>query len=368
MMSRRMVGWLLAAVVGSMGATYRTPNFVVHAPTPAIAQQVGEYAEKWRKEKALEWLGKEMPTWGQPCPLRVTLTPGGAGGATTFAFDRGAILSQEMNVQGSLERILNSVLPHEVTHTVFAYHFRQPLPRWADEGGCVLSEDDLERRRHDELVRQSLAGGRAFRLRVLFDMKQYPTSGQDIMTLYAQGYSLSRFLVETTDRKRFLDFVGEGMRSGWDNAVRVHLGMRNVEELEAAWLDWMRGTFQPDSKLLTKNTRSGGPTQNPSPLHASPAGRAGGGEGASPAESDTLASFSSGIRPKSGGESEAVVRGAAPEEARPRLNPQDGWSPLAGVPPLPQRPTSRPPVARLLAPEMEPWEPPARQAVTHLPR
>ncbi|MCS6977511.1 MAG: hypothetical protein NZM31_10965 [Gemmatales bacterium] len=366
MMSRRMVCWVVAAVVSSMGATYRTPNFVVQAPTPQIAQQVGEYAEKWRKEKALEWLGKEMPTWGQPCPLRVTITPGGAGGATTFAFDRGAILSQEMNVQGSLERILNSVLPHEVTHTVFAYHFRQPLPRWADEGGCVLSEDDLERRRHDELVRQSLAGGRAFRLRVLFDMKQYPTSGQDIMTLYAQGYSLSRFLVETTDRRRFLDFVGEGMRSGWDNAVRIHLGMNRVEDLEAAWLDWMRGTFQPDSKLLTKNTRSGGPTQEPSPPLSAPVGRGTTSSPLSPggtgAGSEAVAALD--IPPSSA----AVVRGASPEETRPRLNPQDGWSPLAGVPPLPQRPAQRPPVARLLAPEMEPWEPPARQAVTHPPR
>lgn len=356
MMSRRMVWCLMAAVVGSMGATYRTPNFVVHAPTPQVAQQVGEYAEKWRKEKALEWLGREMPTWGQPCPLRVTLTPGGAGGATTFAFDRGAILSQEMNVQGSLERILHSVLPHEVTHTVFAYHFRQPLPRWADEGGCVLSEDDLERKRHDELVRQSLAGGRAFRLRVLFDMKQYPTSGQDVMTLYAQGYSLARFLVESTDRKRFLDFVGEGMRSGWDNAVRMHLGMNRVEDLEAAWLDWLRGTFNPDSHLLTKNTRSGGPTPSPSPVAPAMPGRAAG------TGSESLAALGT---PQPGA---AVVRGANPEEPRPRLNPQDGWSPLAGVPPLPPRPAPRPPMARLLAPEMEPWEPPAQQAVTHLPR
>ena len=34
-------------------------------------------------------------------------------------------------------RILDSVLPHEITHTIFATHFGQPLPRWADEGACT---------------------------------------------------------------------------------------------------------------------------------------------------------------------------------------------------------------------------------------
>src|SRR5262245_34065532 len=120
---RRHVLWLAVAAVWSMGATHRTPNFTVDAPTAQIAQQVGQYAEHYRREKAQEWLGRDMPDWGQPCPLRVTVTPGGAGGATSFAFDHGRILHQEMNVQGPLERILASVLPHEVTHTVFAFHF-----------------------------------------------------------------------------------------------------------------------------------------------------------------------------------------------------------------------------------------------------
>src|SRR5260221_10936591 len=96
---------LLMAVfaVGSMGATFRTQNFVVTAPTDQIAQQVGQYAERYRKEKALEWLGQEMKPWGRPLPLKVTIG-GNAGGATTFAFDKGAIWDQEMNIQGSLER------------------------------------------------------------------------------------------------------------------------------------------------------------------------------------------------------------------------------------------------------------------------
>src|SRR6185437_15817315 len=150
--------------LSSLGASHRTKNFVVEAPTAPIAERIGQWAEYYRKEKALLWLGKEMPTWGRPCPLRVTVTYGGSGGATSFAFDQGSILSIDMRIEGTLERLVHSVLPHEVTHTVFAYHFLQPVPRWADEGGSVLSENDEERTSHDIKCREILNQGKAFRL------------------------------------------------------------------------------------------------------------------------------------------------------------------------------------------------------------
>src|SRR6202042_2981097 len=104
------------------------------APTAQIAQQIGQDAEYYRREKAILWLGSEMPPWPQPCPLKVVISNNGSGGATTFGYDRGQVLSQEMQIEGTLDRLRASVLPHEVTHTVFAYNFRQPVPRWADEG------------------------------------------------------------------------------------------------------------------------------------------------------------------------------------------------------------------------------------------
>src|SRR5207245_11392653 len=137
------------------------------------------------------WLGQEMPAWPEPCPVRVKITMNLPGGATSFAFDRGRVLGQHMDIEGPYERLLASVLPHEVTHTVFAQYFRCPVPRWADEGGAVLSEDEVERNRHDQMVRQILNQGRAFPLRRLFSLRDYPS---DVMCLYAQGYSVSNFL------------------------------------------------------------------------------------------------------------------------------------------------------------------------------
>src|SRR5262249_2434946 len=153
-----------------------------------------------------------------------------------------------MQIKGPLDRLLASVLPHEITHTVFAHYFRCPVPRWADEGGSVLSEDDIERRRHDTLVRGLLNQGRQIRMRTLFSLREYP---RDVMCLYAQGFSMTDFLVKRSDRRTFLKFIAHGMNHGWDNAVQTYYRHRSVEELEEAWLASLRDgrTVQPDTQI-----------------------------------------------------------------------------------------------------------------------
>jgi hypothetical protein len=172
------------------------------------------------------------------------------GGATSFHFGQGRIMGMKMEIQGPLDRLLSSVLPHEVTHTVFAHHFRCPVPRWADEGGSVLSEDDVERARHDKLVRSILNQGRQIPLRRLLSLKEYP---REVMCLYAQGFSLSDYLVQRSDKKTFLAFIGQGMQQGWDRAVQAHYGHRSVEELEEAWLKHLRDTRRQPDMILAQN-------------------------------------------------------------------------------------------------------------------
>jgi hypothetical protein len=245
--------WIVVVLVGSLaslGAEHVTKNFVVQAPTPQLAERVGQWAEYYRKQKAVEWLGKEMPTWGRPCPLNVTVTYGGSGGATSFAFaDNGSISSIDMRIEGTVDRLIASVLPHEVTHTVLAYYFRVPVPRWADEGGSVLSEDEQERNRHEVLVRQILnAPGRAIPLSRLFQLTQYP---RDVMVLYAEGYSVTNFLVSKSGRPAFLCFIADGMRQGWDRAVQTHYRYRNINELEQAWMQYLRETPRPSDAIAS---------------------------------------------------------------------------------------------------------------------
>jgi hypothetical protein len=223
---------------------YQTTNFVVRAPTDELAKTFGEMAEHYRREKAIEWLGREMPPWPQKCPLDVQVVIGSAGGATTFTFGsdggRGVVTSQKMEIRGEVKQLLHSVLPHEVTHTVLAYHFGRPVPRWADEGGSVLSENDDERFNHDVRCREILNAGRAFRLRTLFQMTDYP---RDMIVLYAQGYSVCAYLVEKggqDGRAKLLQFLAAGMQGNsaqsWNEAARSVFGYNSVDAMEAAWL------------------------------------------------------------------------------------------------------------------------------------
>lgn len=313
---------IFAVVLGaflSLGAKFQTPNFAVDAPTPELAQSIGQWAEHYRKAKAMEWLGQEMPNWPEPCPLKVKVSMNGSGGATSFAFDRGRILSQDMQIEGAVDRLVASVLPHEITHTVFAHYFRVPVPRWADEGGSVLSEDDIERARHDRLVREILQSpGRAIPLRRLFVMTQYP---RDVMVLYAEGYSVTSFLVGKSNRTQFLAFVARGMRGDWDGACKQFYGYESVDALEADWLKYLRDNRQDRPTILANN---------PQPQQVA---------------SNLLASTTRTTAPPADpleGTGRTVIRGQMPDESRagwttPGTRPGGGVGMPTSLPPTPPR-------------------------------
>lgn len=218
-----------------MGASARSRNFVVQARTPEAAEAIAKHAETCRRQIALEWLGEELPDWEEPCTIKVRLTAGEAGGVTSFGFGKGRVLDQEMSVEGRLDRILASSLPHEVTHTIFAAYFGGPMPRWADEGASLLSEDQRERSRHDRFAAELLARNGGWPLGQLFTIDDYP---KDLMGFYGQGYSVSRFLVEMGGKPRFLAFIRDGMKQGWDAASRDHYHLTNARELDRAWRSW----------------------------------------------------------------------------------------------------------------------------------
>ena len=221
-----------------LAASYRTTNFEVKAPTAEAARKVGDHAEECRRTIAVAWLGRELDDWARPCPIQVKITGGEAGGVTSFGFDRGRVSDQSMTVEGRLDRILASSLPHEITHTIFAAFFGGPMPRWADEGASLLSEDRRELGRHDRIAADLVARRGEISLAELFVIDEYP---KDLMAFYGQGYSISRFLVEIGGRPRFLRFVRDGLRSGWDQATLDHYGLADVRELDRAWRSWHRG-------------------------------------------------------------------------------------------------------------------------------
>jgi hypothetical protein len=256
------VGLCLVFVPALRAAQFRTQNFEVNAPDQQTAQQFGQMAERYRKEKALEWLGREMPPWPRPCPLYVKPTMSPPNGATSFNYDfRGNYEVLSMKIEGEYNKLLYSVLPHEVTHTVFADYFRYPVPRWADEGGSVLSENDAERAHHDKLIRSYLNNRQGVQLRRLFMLKEY-NELPDVMMLYAEGFSVSNYLVSLGGRQAFLGFVSMGLQGKWDQGVQTYYQKNSVEELEQAWLKSLRDTKNGGALIAQGPAKPQAPTAN----------------------------------------------------------------------------------------------------------
>ena len=253
-----------------MGASSRTRNFVVTAPTQALADEIAQAAETFRRDLALEWLEAELPPWRRPCPLVAKVNPQlGAGGRTSFMFEQRVPFGWDMEVQGSRERILDSVLPHEVTHTIFATHFGRPLPRWADEGACTTVEHHHERKKQEMWLIRFLKSERGIPFNHMFAMTEYPG---DIMPLYSQGYSVARYLIHQGGKPKFVKFVGRGMDTGnWASAVNQFYGFNTLGELQVTWVDWVKQgspRMIPSGGTPALLASNQSPAQRPQPIAA----------------------------------------------------------------------------------------------------
>jgi hypothetical protein len=245
----------LAAAAGRQYSSVRSEHFIVSAPSRELAEEICQAAETYRRDLAIEWLGQELPPWRDPCPIEAQVHPQlGAGGVTSFMFDRGQPWGWTMKVQGSRERVLDSVLPHEITHTIFATHFGRPLPRWADEGACTTVESPVEKAKQDKFLIQFLTTDRGIPFNQMFAMKEYPA---DILPLYSQGYSLARYLIHQGGKRKFVNYVGEGMQTNnWTAATKKHYGFTSLSDLQVTWVEWVREGSPDISALAAKSSDS----------------------------------------------------------------------------------------------------------------
>ena len=245
-------------------APVESANFIVYANDRIMAAKVSQAAEGFRKSLAAQWLGRELPAWPQKCPIHVKIDLH-AGGETSFAFqmpggsNRGVPVDWDMKVFGSPERILDAVLPHEITHTIFATHFGRPLPRWADEGACTTVEHISERSKNHQMLLEFLTTSRGIPFNRMYTMKQYPS---DILPLYAQGYSVAKYLIFQKGRRHFLNYIDRGMQydeqgagiPGWNRATSEFYGFDDLSDLQLSWVAWVRdGSNQDAAAKLARN-------------------------------------------------------------------------------------------------------------------
>ena len=242
------------------GSNYETANFTVNAPCAESARQFAETAERYRKDLAILWLGNTLPDWSARCPIKVHVGNDlGAGGKTSFIFENGEVFGWEMEIQGSHERILDSVLPHEITHMILASHFRTPISRWLDEGMATLMEHQSEQENYRRMLRHFLKSDvqRCFPLNRMVAMQDYPA---DAIPFYAQGFSLVEYLLECgwefddCAHRRLVQFAGTAMQSGdWQSALHEHYGFQSLGELQTSWVKWLDEDSQALQAIASPN-------------------------------------------------------------------------------------------------------------------
>ena len=257
--SRRILFWALPFLLwlafdaSLEAAVSRTRNFVVTTQDAELAELFAQTAEKQRQELAISWLGTELPDWASPCKIKVkvgpTLSP---GGATTFVFSNGQVFGWDMNIQGSTERVIDSVLPHEITHMIFACKFRQPVPRWADEGAATSVEHTSERNKYRRMLIGFLQTNRGIAFRTMVNADEYPP---DAMPFYAQSYTAAEYLIARGGRKRYVAFVENGINNNdWSGALRKYYGYPNLGEFQNVWVNWVgRGYPAVENDLLQRD-------------------------------------------------------------------------------------------------------------------
>jgi hypothetical protein len=177
----------------------------------------------------------------------------------------------------------------------------------------------------------------------MFAMKDYPT---DMLPLYSQGYALAEFLITQGGRRKFIQFIEDGLSDeDWPRAVEDHYGHESLLALQNDWLDWVRagrplppedqwtrpGEWQLASAELPREERG----DRIAPASSTPR-RPNAGEPGRPAQlSRNLASRERGSSAGSVDDSRSIYRGQSPDpqraEERPTTRSAPGARPRAAA-------------------------------------
>ncbi len=245
-----LVALLILLAMRSVGsaATARTENFVVQAVDQVTAEGIAQACEHYRAELAQKWGGKLLAPWDSPAIIQIRVDRSDGGGATTFWTHAGRVTRLEGKWQGTRQKLINNVVPHEVLHTVLATLVpTHKVPLWLHEGIAVTAESPAERSRSRSRVIASLLTQptRGLTMRELMGVKEHPLRPDKVRQFYDQSHSLVEFLMERAGRQKVIAWISEGVRTdgslgAWQATLTRHYGFRDVLDFQNQWLAWLR--------------------------------------------------------------------------------------------------------------------------------
>jgi hypothetical protein len=225
-----------------------TSNFrIFHKQSRDLVEKAARIAERTRTAMYRKWFGQAPAAWSPRCDLflhataqdysRVTGQHTGSPGHSRIETESGTgrVVSRRMDMHCDNPNMLEAVLPHETTHAVLAGQFgNQQVPRWADEGMAVLTEPADKVDMHRKNLARCSRDGQLLTVRQLMQLNDYPSPRQ-IGAFYAESVSLVDYLTQQHGPVVFARFVRDGLREGYEPALRRHYGYRDFAELQVRW-------------------------------------------------------------------------------------------------------------------------------------
>jgi hypothetical protein len=235
---RNAQGWQVA----------ETANFRIYHNQPRdFVEKVARQAERTCAEMQSKWFGVPAAPWNPRCevflhPTAEEYTRQTGERATSPGHSRiesdasgSRIVSRRIELHCDVPTLLEAELPHETTHVVLAGQFGpRPLPRWADEGMAVLSEPTERIEPYRRNLTRSSQDKQLFGVGELMNLNDYPPARR-ITVFYAQSISLVEFLSKQRGPVVFTQFLRDGLRDGFEAALRKNYGFQGFNDLQQRW-------------------------------------------------------------------------------------------------------------------------------------
>ena len=213
--------------------------------------KMAQVVEDSRQSAYERWFGKAEDSWSPKCYLYLDdsgkefkKAPKNARGYTS-AFQKGWNYHRYITVHADDPDLVDTVLPHEITHAVMIGHFVDQLPTWADEGMAGIAQRRADFDDFRKLLNRFERKGKLFSLQTLMEMDGYPDDDVDLF--YAQSALLVEFLLKEKEPKVFISLLREAKKNGWPQALKQLYGFANFDDFEKRWKHFAFATStEPD--------------------------------------------------------------------------------------------------------------------------
>lgn len=161
-----------------------TEHFLIRHDNPEWAREVATHIESAFQENYEKWFpDRPRQQWQSRCEVllfndpqdyhRKTGQGSASHGHSQCIKSSGKIICREISLQNCNPQLQKNIRKHEIMHVLLAGSNTEALPRWADEGLAVLSEDISIA--HSHLRNLSRSSSKLnFSAKELIHMNEYP--------------------------------------------------------------------------------------------------------------------------------------------------------------------------------------------------